>query len=176
MEFNLKKNTLNKIIIPYGRDLSNIGTGLTIEDIKTINPLLGIDEYNTSLPSYVKNEKFFQYYRDLGSTGSLNGLGVMVQIYNDTYRGTLFNINKANNTITLGIEYLKPNVHEIDFQSFIDLRGRVRIYNLKGLELMSNVSDILTMNLVNRKNDVSFIETNNTSPINTVDIILDKGL
>jgi hypothetical protein len=34
-----------KIVIHYGIDLTNIGNGVTIEDIKTINLYLGIDEY-----------------------------------------------------------------------------------------------------------------------------------
>jgi hypothetical protein len=57
----------------------------------------------------------------------------------------------------------------------IDLRGKVRIYNLLGLELINYTSDILTMNLINRKDDVSFIETYNYVPKNNIDIVLAKG-
>jgi hypothetical protein len=36
---------IGKITILYGIDLTNLRTGLTIEDIKIINPYLGIDEF-----------------------------------------------------------------------------------------------------------------------------------
>jgi hypothetical protein len=155
--------------------LTNIRTGLTIENIKTINLYIGIDEIYYSSPPWEKNEKFFQYYRYFDSTGSLNRLGVMVKTYHNSYGGPLFQISKAGNTVRLGIEYVKSEV-EIDFQSLIDLRGKVRIYNLLGLELMNYGSDILTMNLINRKDDVSFIDTYDVAPKNTEDIVLAKGL
>jgi hypothetical protein len=108
------------IIIPYGTDLSNIGTGLTIEDIKTINPYIGIDEvYNKASPTFEKNEKIFQYYRDLGSTG-LNGLGVMVQTYDDTHKGVLFEINNTSGINIITSSYkarLKANSNDVSFEN-----------------------------------------------------------
>jgi hypothetical protein len=65
------------ITIPYGTNLTNLETrlealeggseSLTVDDIKTINPYIGIDE-NYTLGDYdqipfAKDEKFFKYYR-----------------------------------------------------------------------------------------------------------------
>jgi hypothetical protein len=100
-----KKDSSDKVIIPHGIDLSNIGTCLTIEDIKTINPLLGIDEYYTlddsdTIP-FAKNEKFFQYYKKVYE-GDLIDFGVLVRAYTDIGTINLFNIDKRNNLIYIG--------------------------------------------------------------------------
>jgi hypothetical protein len=99
--FEVGKN----IIIPYGTNLTNIGTGLTIQDIKAINPYIGIDEYytlgqNENIP-FAKDEKFFQYYRrDRGY--SLIDFGVVVRAYTDKAALDLFKIDKGHNEINIG--------------------------------------------------------------------------
>jgi hypothetical protein len=55
---------------------NNIPTVLTVEDIKTINPYIGIDE------------KIFQYNRHMRS--GLYGFGVVVQAYTDIATLDLF--------------------------------------------------------------------------------------
>jgi hypothetical protein len=74
-----KKDSSDTVIIPYGTDLTNIGTGLTIEDIKTINPYIGIDEYyNNANPLQIKNENVFQYYKETYAGQDYFDFGVLV--------------------------------------------------------------------------------------------------
>jgi hypothetical protein len=104
-----KKDSSDTVIIPYGTNLTNIGTGLTIEKIKEINPYLGVDEYyplidNYEIP-YIKDEKFFQYYRKKNG-GALSEFGVLVRAYTDIPYLDLFKINKHYNNIEIGCDNL----------------------------------------------------------------------
>jgi hypothetical protein len=108
-----------EIIIPFNTDLAGLESrlialkneseeGLTIEKIKEINLYLGIDEYYTLIDNYtipfVKDEKFFQYYRKKYS-GSLIDFGVVVQAYMDIAALDLFKKNKYQNIINTGGDY-----------------------------------------------------------------------
>jgi hypothetical protein len=130
-----KNDSSDTVIIPYGADLTNIGTGLTIEDIKTINPYIGIDEYYTlgdydNIP-FAKDEKFFQYYRHMRS-GDLYGFGVVVRAYTDIAATlNLFKIDKHGNIINIGCDhYNHPSYPENDFTSSTIIGGDLYINNI----------------------------------------------
>jgi hypothetical protein len=159
-----KKDSSDTVIIPYGTDSSDIGAGLTIEKINEINPLLGIDEYYNS-PPFNKNEKLFQYYKHIDYfDNTLMEFGVVVQMYHDTYKGYLFNINKKDNSIKIGNDYINSTYDSIT-QRFIDkvvhetsteIGGRVIIRNNSGLVLQNSTNSIIQDRLINHENDVSF--------------------
>jgi hypothetical protein len=153
-----KKDSSDTVIIPYGTDLSNIGTGQTVEDIKTINPYLGIDEYYTleqdeSIP-FARNEKFFQYYRQKNVFNGLYAFGVVVQAYTDKAALNLININKYNNKIHIGCDhYSNSSQGTNDFSSSTIIGGDLQICNTNGIYIITNTNQaVLTVNL----NDVSF--------------------
>jgi hypothetical protein len=141
-----------KIVISYETDLTNIksrfttlesgfgggSTNITIEDIKTINPYLGIDEYYyDGQPMREKNEKFFQYYRTVDENNNLSGFGVKVQNYNNTYKGNLIVIDKKNNSIHLGYDESEYTSYTTNFETSISLHGFIQIYNTTGLKICS---------------------------------------
>jgi hypothetical protein len=116
-------NLSHKVMkLPYGTDLTNFEIRLTtlesggnyeyvINEIKVINPYLGIDDcvdlHTDKEPKDIireKNEKFFQYYRTIDGNNNLSGFGVKVKTYENTYKGDLIQIDKKNNTLHLGYE------------------------------------------------------------------------
>jgi hypothetical protein len=63
-----------------------------IDEIKAINPYVGIDEYVNLFDShelysitFEMNEKFFQYYRRENTDNNLQAFGVLVQIYHNSH-------------------------------------------------------------------------------------------
>jgi hypothetical protein len=167
-----KKDSSDTVIIPYGTDLSNIGTGLTIEDIKTINPYLGIDEYYTlgdtdNIP-FAKDEKFFQYYRKVYG-GTLSQFGVVVQAYTDIAALNLFKIDKNNNQIYIGCDqFPNSNIGTNTFSSYTTIGGYLYIENNAGIHITTNGNQ--TTLKVN-ENDVSFKHYYSND-----DIVLSRGL
>jgi hypothetical protein len=135
-----------------------------IDEIKAINPNVGIDDYvniindkgSYSIP-FEMNEKFFQYYRRMDADKILEGFGSYIQIYHNYHKGTLFFVDKFNNFISLGDQLMQ---------------GNVEVSNVRGLKL-TNIKDDTSASLVNHKDDISFmIDCMNPS----TDIVIPKGL
>jgi hypothetical protein len=161
-----KKDSSDTVIIPYGTNLSNIGIGLTIEDIKTINPYLGIDEYYPLIDNYqipiAKDEKFFQYYRKVYG-GNLIDFGVLVRAYKDLAALNLFKINKYGNIINIGRDC------STIFSSNTVIKGNLRIQNNNGTVIYNNGNEA---RLKVKYNDVSFEDDNSPKK----NIVLARGL
>jgi hypothetical protein len=155
------------IISPYGTDLTNIGAGLTIEDIKTANPYIGINEYytlgSTDQIPFAKDEKFFKYYRrDRGY--SIIDFGVVVQAYTNQHTSNLFNINKGVNEIYIGF-------FENNYSSTTVIGGELTIKNSGGIRLIANGNET---KLKPYSNYLSIQSSYNSDY--TTDIILARGL
>jgi hypothetical protein len=146
-------NVGKNIIIPYGTNLTNIGIGLKIEDIKTIIPYLGIDEYYILIDNYeipfAKDEKFFQYYRKVYG-GSLMEFGVLVRAYTDIAAINLLKINKYQNEIYIGCS-------EYSVTSSTSIRGNLQIQNTNGINITRNYNSV---KLKVKDNNVSFENDN----------------
>jgi hypothetical protein len=118
-------------------------TFLTIEKINEINPYLGIDEYYNTNPLQIKNEKVFQYYKETFVGHKDFYFGVLVQLYHDTYKGYLFNINKGVNSIKIGNDYIESTydsithrfIDEVVHETSTEIGGKVIIRNTSGLVL-----------------------------------------
>jgi hypothetical protein len=123
---------------------------VTIDDIKTINPYLGIDEYytlgdNDSIP-FAKDEKFFKYFRKTYQS-ALSQLGVVVQAYTNIAGLNFFNIDKGLNKIS------PAN----DFSSNTYINGNFTVQNTNGIQIITNGNKL---RLKVNENDVS-IENDN---------------
>jgi hypothetical protein len=151
-----------------------------IDEIKIINPYVGIDEcvnivnhnglYN--IP-FEMNEKFFKYYRRTNVDKILEGFGVYIQIYHNTHNGTLFFIDKFHIFITFQNQLYDNSTETLQFETFIKMQGNVEVNKVTGLKL-TNIKDETSPSLVNHKGDISFM-IDCVNPC-TDDIVIAKGL
>jgi hypothetical protein len=99
----------NQVKLPFGTDLTNIGTGLTIEDIKGINPYIGIDKVETTISNTYSlprnNNNLFEYYNLMDSDNKTKAFGVFISDWQSTGNNTsIINVCKGEgkNSITIG--------------------------------------------------------------------------
>jgi hypothetical protein len=192
----------NQILIEYGAKVpSNLKTRLEdltdlenrvktveqggnsdyiIDEIKRINPNVGIDECvdiindngSYSIP-FEMNEKFFQYYKRTNVDKFLERFGGYVQFYHNSHNGTLFFIDKFSNFISLGDQLYDDSTQTTQFETTTLVKGNFEVNNVSGIRL-SNIKDDTSASLVNHKDDISFmIDSMNPS---TDDIVIPKGL
>jgi hypothetical protein len=150
-----------------------------INEIKAINPYLGIDDcvylHTDKKPKDIireKNENFFQYYRTIDGNNNLSSFGVKVQTYNDSYKGDLIRIDKKSNLIDLGYEKIDQLPYNY-YQSHTTLLGHVKVCNVNRLKI-SNTGNYGRFYLTCDNNEVFFMEYND-SPTDK-DIVFPKGL
>jgi hypothetical protein len=183
--FVINNNTDDMAItIPYRTDLTDLETrlealesgseGITIEDIKTINPYLGINEYYTlseydQIP-FAKDEKFFQYYRHIRS-GDLYCFGVVVRAYMDIAATlNLFKIDKCSNIINIGCDqYSNSMMGTNGFSSSTTIARNLHINNTSGINIVTNGYNA---RLKVNNNDVSIEDTYYPNK----NIVLSRGL
>jgi hypothetical protein len=141
----------NKIIIPYGTDLTNLayrlskvesgsgsGEGVSpeyiIDEIIATNPYVGVDQcYNLfesherySIP-YGMNNKFFQYFTKLDGDDKMEAFGVLVQIYNKDFTGNLLKIDKQGNRIEFGSEIYTSEGNKILYKTELYYKGMLKL-------------------------------------------------
>jgi hypothetical protein len=138
------------IKITYGTDLTNLETrlealegrpeGITIEDVDAANPYVGISRLHTlplgytSLPGGNDNKTFFEYFKEVGSSGSTDNIsrfGVFVRAKESVNIGNLFVMDKQTCITEIGNKvkgwteingklYLTSNTGSTEFSSSAD--------------------------------------------------------
>jgi hypothetical protein len=106
-----------KIVIPYGTDLTNIGSrlttleseGLTIEKIDTVNPFVGISKLHklqedyTNFPGERNNTTFFEYCKVVNPYyHNIKNFGVFVKAKESVSIGNMFLMDKQTCITEIG--------------------------------------------------------------------------